>query len=66
MSSLKEKRVVEEAHLSSQGALTLFKDKVITVADDCMMKVFSTTADDVLNEQSLIDMPEETYAVASN
>jgi hypothetical protein len=31
-----------------------------------MMKVFSITADDVLNEQSLIDMPEETYAVASN
>jgi hypothetical protein len=36
------------------------------VADDCMMKVFSVASDDVLNEESLIDLPDETFAIASN
>ena len=39
---------------------------MISVADDCMMKVFSVGSEDVLVEESLIDLPEETFAIASN
>jgi hypothetical protein len=51
--------------LGEKGAFTFFKDKIVTVADDSMMKVFQVSEEGLV-EESLIDMDGETFTIASN
>ena len=40
--------------------------KVLSVGDDCMMKVFTGAEDGTLVEETLIDLEGETFALSSN
>lgn len=54
---------VHEAHISTRAGLTFHKDKIITVGDDSMKKVFSAKDG---QEEELMEMTGETYAICSN
>ena len=49
--------------------LTTFNSKILTVADDSMLKLFSIDDDGAkysLTEESLQDLDEETFTICSN
>jgi len=53
-------------HVSARADLTFFKDKVVTGADDTIMKIFSLAEGSIVENGEPLDLESEIFAISSD